>query len=74
MDTHEKNPTKNSISQSLASLDKFELIDLLQNKTLLLVTATLAKVKDKEYIRSMRKDVEDIQLEIKSRMDLPIII
>jgi hypothetical protein len=55
-------------SGNFSSLEKSQLIDLLQHKTELLVTATLGRNPDKEYIRLIRKEVEEIQHEIKKRM------
>ena len=55
--------------ETLSSIDKDQLIDMLQHKTQLLLTARLAKVVDKEYTLLLRKEVENIQAEIKRRMN-----
>jgi hypothetical protein len=66
----QKNITRSqSPDRSLTSLDKDQLIDLLQDKTKLLIDARSANILDKVYIDLLRKEVEDIQFEIKSRMN-----
>ena len=54
--------------ETLTSIDKDQLIDMLQHKTQLLLTARLAKFVDKQYTQLLRKEVENIQAEIKRRM------
>ena len=54
--------------ETLTSIDKDQLIDMLQHKTQLLLTARTAKLIDKEYTQLLRKEVENIQAEIKRRM------
>ena len=52
----------------LTSLDKSQLIDLLQQKTEYLVNVRAAKNADLVFIKTLQKEVEKIQEEIKSRM------
>ena len=52
----------------LTSLDKSQLIDLLQQKTEYLVNVRAAKNADLVFIKTLQKEVEKIQEVIKSRM------
>lgn len=51
----------------LANLEMTQVIDMLQSKTQLLVTASLLHVKDQEYLSSLREEVKRLQEEIQSR-------
>ncbi|OSZ77518.1 hypothetical protein CAP36_14145 [Chitinophagaceae bacterium IBVUCB2] len=42
-------------------LDKGQLIDLLQSKTNLLITASVLKLTDKVYVENLRKEVVELQ-------------
>jgi len=48
----------------LSKLDKTQLIDLLQHKTQLLVSASLGHLVDHDYTDNLRREVEQIQSEI----------
>ncbi|MEO6611201.1 MAG: hypothetical protein ABIT05_03680 [Chitinophagaceae bacterium] len=48
-------------SPDLSTLDKTQLVDLLQNRTQLLVTAITLKVPDRNYIQALTQEVKDIQ-------------
>ncbi|MEO6611198.1 MAG: hypothetical protein ABIT05_03665 [Chitinophagaceae bacterium] len=48
-------------SPDLSTLDKTQLVDLLQNRTQLLVTAITLKVPDRNYIEALTQEVKDIQ-------------
>ncbi len=47
-------------------LDRSQLIDLLQYKTKLLITASVLKVPDKVYLEELKKEVEELQKAIKA--------
>ena len=53
--------------QSLSSLDKNALIDLLQHRTMLLLSASTLFVPDRDYIKVLIREVQEIQEEVKSR-------
>ena len=53
--------------QDLFSLDKAQLIDLLQHKTHLLVTARISRIQDQVYLKNLQKEVGIIQAAIKTR-------
>jgi hypothetical protein len=53
---------------SLASLDRDKLVDFLEHKVRLYISATKASISDQEYIRSLHSEIEAIQAEIKRRL------
>jgi len=57
------------MTDTLSSLDKVSLIDLLQHRTKLFLAATMAGVPDRLYIDELRSDVETLQKEIKRRIE-----
>lgn len=60
-------PGKNELSpQYLFNLDKDQLIDLLQDKTQLLVTASRLHFPDHAYIKELTRQVKEIQEVVKS--------
>ena len=53
--------------QDFQTLDKDQLIDLLQHKTKLLVTASVLKVPDHAYIETLKEEVKKLQEAIISK-------
>jgi formiminotetrahydrofolate cyclodeaminase len=51
----------------LANLEMTQVVDMLQSKTQLLITASLLHVKDQEYMTNLREEVKRLQDEIQSR-------
>jgi hypothetical protein len=60
-------PTSSISQPYLSSLDVPQLIDLLQDRTQLLLTARLPGDADKIYLKLLQKEVELIQQEIGAR-------
>ena len=56
--------------ETASSLDKESLIDLLQHRTKLLLSATTEGFPDRGYILRLKSEVETLQEEIKSRKDI----
>ena len=53
--------------QFLSSLDKDQLVELLQHRTLLLISVRNLDAPDKDFINELAEDVKNIQAELKTR-------
>ena len=60
-------PVSTVTPQYLSVLDKAQLVDLLQHKTHLLVTARITRIQDQVYLKTLQKEVEVIQAAIKTK-------